>query len=308
MELEDLIAKLDQNPALGSRNLYEILVTIRTKYMDQNVKLIQNGAITKLVQHLKRPNAKIVDVVLSILGNLLMQSEARKQMKPHLRILTSILSSIDEEAILGRTCRVCANVAQDPENGRILKNLGLLNILIKTLTELKTPKAKSAAVRAIKILGAFEKRETLLSSNAIITVSAQLSSEDEDLLKQVTKCLAKFTSGANRCDQFMAMQIQGEEGHGFQRLVELTKSWNSNRTIWENALTTLVNLSFCCALRPNLGNAGVIWLFIFRCNNEYDKLAPGDFFRTVSALCLYCHESVNRMKVISHKIISEIYL
>ena len=113
----------------------------------------------------------------------------------------------------------------------------------------------------------------------------------------MTKCLAKFTSGAQRCDQFMAMQIQGEEGHGFQRLVELTKSWNSNRTIWENALTTLVNLSFVESLRPNLGNAGVIWLFIFRCNNVDDKLAPGDFLRTVSALCLYCYESVNRMKM-----------
>ena len=125
---------------------------------------------------------------------------------------------------------------------RTLYSSYIQNILIKTLTELKTPKAKSAAVRAIKILGAFEKRETLLSSNAIITVSAQLSSEDEDLLKQVTKCLAKFTSGANRCDQFMAMQIQGEEGHGFKRLVELTKSWNSNRTIWENALNQVQNI------------------------------------------------------------------
>ena len=28
-----------------------------------------------------------------------------------------------------------------------------------------------------------------------------------------------------------------------------------------------------------------------------DGLGPQDYFRTVSALCLYCHESVNRMKI-----------
>ena len=130
--------------------------------------------------------------VLSILGNLVLHDEARKQMKPHLKIIVSILTSIDEEAILGRTCRVLANVAQDMENSRILKNLGLLMMLVKTLNEfLKTPKAKSAAVRAIRIVGSVEKKENLLSSNAIASVSSLLTSEDEDLLKVII-CLHYF--------------------------------------------------------------------------------------------------------------------
>ena len=45
-----------------------------------------------------------------------------------------------------------------------------------------------------------------------------------------------------------------------------------------------------------MGNAGTIWTFIVKANDK-EKLSPGDFFRTVSALCLYCHESVNRMKL-----------
>ena len=63
-----LVQKLDQDPALNSRDLYKVLVTIRTKHMNQEDVLINEGAIGKLIQHLKRPNSKIVDVVLSILG------------------------------------------------------------------------------------------------------------------------------------------------------------------------------------------------------------------------------------------------
>lgn len=74
-------------------------------------------------------------------------------------------------------------------------------------------------------------------------------SNDEELLKTVTKCLAKFTN--HGCDNFVALQIQGE-GQGFQRLVECCKL--ENRSIWEPALATLVNLSFIESLRPNLGN------------------------------------------------------
>ena len=97
-----LVHKLDQDPALNSKDLYKVLVTIRTKHMNQETILLQEGAVGKLVHHLKRPNSKIVDVVLSILGNLFLHEEARKQIKPHLRILTSILTTLNEESILAR--------------------------------------------------------------------------------------------------------------------------------------------------------------------------------------------------------------
>ena len=116
---------------------------------------------------------------------------------------------------------------------RLDKLLLLEVILVKTLNEMKTPKAKAAAVRAIRVLGAVEKREQLITSDAISSVSANLTSTDEELLKAVTKCLAKFS---HQCDQFMALQIQGESSQGFQKLVELVK--HENRSIWEPALGT----------------------------------------------------------------------
>merc|ERR1711971_941785 len=275
-----LVQKLDQDPALNSKDLYKVLVTIRTKHMNQEEILLKEGAVGKLVHHLKRPNSKIVDVVLSILGNLFLNEEARKQIKPHLRILSSILTTLNEESILARTCRCLANVAQDPENAKILKMYDLLLVLVKTLNELKSTKAKTPVIRAIRIIASI--------------CSTSLMSNDEELLKTVTKCLAKFTN--HGCDNFVALQIQGE-GQGFQRLVECCKL--ENRSIWEPALATLVNLSFIESLRPNLGNAGVIWTLIVKANltGPEEALGPQDFFRTVSALCLYCHESVNRMKI-----------
>ena len=78
-----LVQKLDQDPALNSKDLYKVLVTIRTKHMNQEEILLKEGAVGKLVHHLKRPNSKIVDVVLSILGNLFLNEEARKQIRPH---------------------------------------------------------------------------------------------------------------------------------------------------------------------------------------------------------------------------------
>ncbi len=290
--LVKLLRKLQQEPSLPSKDIYKVLVVIRTKYMLESV-LIEHNVVESLVQLLERPNSKVVDISLSILGNLMLHESARRQVKPHVRVLITVLNSLSEENILARTCRVLANIAQDSDIARILKNSNLLPVLVKILNEFKNPKAKASGVRALKVLGALEKRENLLSSNAIASISSSLiTNDDEELLKSVCKCLVKFTN--HGCDHFVAMQIQGE-GQGFQRLVDCCS--HQSRSVWEPALATLVNLSFIGSLRPNLGNAGAIWTFIVRANDQTNALSPGDYFRTISALCLYCHESVNRMKI-----------
>ena len=64
-------------------------------YVEQ---LVEKGVVTKLVHHLKRPNSKIVDVVLSILGNLSINPIARKQLKGNVKNLTPIFQ-LNEESI-----------------------------------------------------------------------------------------------------------------------------------------------------------------------------------------------------------------
>ena len=50
--------------------------------------------------------------------------------------------------------------------------------------------------------------------------------------------------------------LQGGEGTGFNRLVDLCGSQKSS--IWEAALSTIVNLSQLENLRPVLGNSGAV--------------------------------------------------
>ncbi len=290
-----LVRKIDQQPSLPTRELYKVLVTLRQKYVDEAGDVqaaIDNGVISKLVPLLKRPNSKIVDVVLSTLGNLMLHEEARTLIREDhgLQTLVNILSNLSEESILGRACRVVANAAQNHANAKTLRSLGLVLILVKTLNEVKGAKAKTAAVRAIRIVGGIETKENLMSSNAVAAISSQLSSDDEDLLKATIKCLAKFTS--YKCDGIMATQIQGE-GEGFQNLVKL--AGHENKSIWEHAIVTLVNLSNLDFLRPNLGNVGTISVFIDKVNSK--ELPKVEAVRCVRALCLYCRESVNRMKL-----------
>ena len=44
-KLEHLVDKLDQDPSLASRDLYKVLVAIRTKFMDQELQLNQSATI-----------------------------------------------------------------------------------------------------------------------------------------------------------------------------------------------------------------------------------------------------------------------
>ena len=76
-------------------------------------------------------------------------------------------------------------------------------------------------------LGSLEKKEKLLASNAIASIcSTSLMSNDEELLKTVTKCLAKFTN--HGCDHFVALQIQVLCTQKI--LNEITKSFDNTYT------------------------------------------------------------------------------
>ena len=78
-------------PKLGSEvsfiifKVYRSLVAIKTKYsLDSGdgggaAILVNNCLVPKLVDLLKRPNSRIVDVSLSILGNMLVTKLPREQ-------------------------------------------------------------------------------------------------------------------------------------------------------------------------------------------------------------------------------------
>ncbi len=74
--------------------------------------------------------------------------------------------------------------------------------------------------------------------------------------------------------------------------------------MWESALACLVNLSHLSHFRPVLGNAGAVVAIVRKLDRSWDKeeggvaagvaLTEREFAHCVTALCLYCRESVNR--------------
>ena len=74
-----LLSGLD--PDSDPSRLFQTLVSLRTKHLKSKEKtrvLLDKGLVKRLVLLLQRPNSKIVDVTLSILGNLMLEPLPRK--------------------------------------------------------------------------------------------------------------------------------------------------------------------------------------------------------------------------------------
>ena len=127
--------------------------------------------VKPLIKMLERPNSKIVDVSLSILGGLVMETAPRKQVIRlqleilsifnyffyfqfrhcgGVRLLVGLLGSLGEESILGRGARVAANVAQDPKSAVLLHREGAADVLVKILGDVSADKTRTVIIRAIR--------------------------------------------------------------------------------------------------------------------------------------------------------------
>ena len=78
-----LLSSLDVQKS-SNRGIFNCLVSLRTKHLkDAELcrMLVDRGLVKALVLLLQRPNTKIVDITLSILGNLMVEDKPRKQVK-----------------------------------------------------------------------------------------------------------------------------------------------------------------------------------------------------------------------------------
>ena len=275
---------------------------------------------TKLVSFLERPNSKIVDVSLSVLGNLAMYDKPREAIigQNGVNILVKIISNLAEEKILGRACRVIANLAVVEVASSEFHNRGTVPLLLKTIRDVNGSKPKGAAIRAIRILCEVKGRNRKIAaeSNAVALITSLLKdTNDQELLKIIIKALAVLTSDTNKSsggcgtkdsNQKLVSQVE-EETYGFEKLVNIVHVEDDapssgakrkiSRRIWVPAMTVLANLSQHSKLRPRLGNAGVVPAFVNRLQNQESALSSKEFIHCVNALCLYCQESVNRLKL-----------
>ncbi|KAG6452804.1 armadillo repeat-containing protein 5 [Manduca sexta] len=316
MDEKYIKAVLEGLKSTSSARVQETLLRIRSKIItnDAGIKRFREcGGLEYLVPHLRKPNEKILDITLSILGNCCLEEESSLVVgKLHtFGPLISILNTVCRDSIVGRACRVIGNLAQRTQNAEALHNQGVVTALI-TLIENRDKNTSYAtltmAVRAIRQLWMIpEKREEMLNLNAVRCVAVLLTIEcesaglikstnpvkdidvmkksQEELISGILKCIGCFTTHST---VICAEQIQGD-GRGYQCLVSLTKLFETL------ALKCLMNLCYITACRPLLGTAGLIECLVSILQKISDvSWWPEGAARALSKLS---GESVNRSRL-----------
>ncbi|XP_022838097.1 armadillo repeat-containing protein 5 [Spodoptera litura] len=299
----------------SSSRVQETLLKIRNKVInhDTGIKLFREcGGLECLLPHLRKPNERILDITLSILGNCCLEEESSLVVgKYSFGPLVNIIKTVCRDSIVGRACRVIGNLAQRNTNADGLHNHGAVTALV-TLIENRDKNTSyptlTMAVRAIRQLWMVnEKRDEMLSLNSVRCIAILLTTEceaagiiksttpvresdglrksQEELITGILKCLGYFTTHSTaQC----AEQIQGD-GRGYQCLVALTKKFESL------ALKCLMNLCYLSSCRPLLGIAGFVECLVGILLKTRDVASWPE--GTAHALAQLSGESVNRSRL-----------
>jgi len=292
MNLQRLKALLSSSE---SKHILKALIEIRTKVMKSRAgldELLAENFLSDLVNLLDRSNPKIIDITLSILANLLQEEVARQQIRSSggLSKLLNIVQNIEDANILCRAWRAVANASQHANNIKLLHQLGLASHLSQALANQPDTHSQIVLVRCARIAGDSDRHRGYLAGERVLDEVVNIMQEDisskQDLCKAVVKCLAKLSHGAKLGESEKILP-------GVEVLVKLASE--GQKDISDNSLGVLVNLSQHDQLRPSLGNADVVDILVktfHRCDKN-SQLKNS----VMTALCLYCRESVNRVKL-----------
>jgi len=278
-----------------SKHILKALIEIRTKVMKSRAgldEMLADNFLFELVNLLDRSNPKIIDITLSILANLLQDEVARQQIRSSggLSKLLNIVQNIEDANILCRAWRAVANASQDAKNIKLLHQLGLATHLCQALANQPDTHSQVVLVRCARIAGDSDRHRGYLAREGVLDEVVNIMQEDisnkQDLCKAVVKCLAKLSHGAKLEESEKILP-------GVEVLVKLASE--GLKDISDNCLGALVNLSQHDQLRPSLGNADVVDILVkrFHSCDKNSQLKNS----VMTALCLYCRESVNRVKL-----------
>ncbi|CAG5048003.1 unnamed protein product, partial [Parnassius apollo] len=300
----------------ASSRIQDSLLKIKNNVIsnDRGLKLFRDcGGLDNLIPHLRKPNERILDITLSILGNCCLDEKSSLMVGKlnSFGPLVSILKTVCRDSILGRTCRLMGNLAQRYSNAEGLHNHGAvaaLVALIESRDKTTSHATLTMAVRAIRQLWMVtDKRDEMLSLNAVRCIVIllimqcesvgimkssnpekeleELKRSQEELITGILKCLGYFTTYAN---PHCAEQIQGD-GRGYQCLVALTKRYESV------SLKCLINLCYVSSCRPLLGTAGLVECLV----GILQKLSDVAWWPegAAKALAQLSGESVNRSRL-----------
>ncbi|XP_055526461.1 uncharacterized protein LOC129719091 [Wyeomyia smithii] len=161
--------------------LYRKLVRIRTEVINSEAGMqhfFSLGGIKLLVAQLDKPNEKLLEVSLSILGNCCMRKDCAKQAYEE-GILTPLISCIhlSNPAIQCRSCRLLGNLAQFPAISYVLAKdcSNTIYALNSILAEPDNSAVLIMAIRAIRQLWNEKSiRSVMISQNCVKRIVALL--------------------------------------------------------------------------------------------------------------------------------------
>ena len=255
--------------------------------------LLDQNFVGLLVPLLEKANPRTLDISLSILANLLQAPAAQLQLRQAggLAKLLHIVDHIQDRAVLCRGWRALANAAQDRDNLAQLRSVTNMEASLGRAlarTEAADTDMLTVLVRCVRICCGPEvlRQEAGVADRLVAVLAAEES--EAGLVRAVVKCVAKLSRGAALPQVQTLLQAA-------PRLVALARA-ASRPDLRDNSLGTLINLSQVDQLRPGLGSAGVVELLVatYRGAGE-ESGVPGP--SVVRTLCLYCRESVNRVRM-----------
>ena len=275
-----------------TKNILRALTQIRTREVQDRAglqSLLDENFVAVLVPLLERSNHKVIDITLSILGNLLQSKAAQEQVRVAggLSKLVNIVENIQDRNILCRGWRCLANACQSRDNLFTIRTSHNLPVSLAKSIASTSPADQMMVVlvRSVRIICS---AEVLLLEPGVtdLLVSTLQTQEEPGLVRAVTKCVARLSQAASPAQAQPLMSAA-------PALVSLART-SVRQDLADNSLGSLVNLSQLEQLRPGLGAAGTVELLVEKFKSGRSGVEGDSLVRT---LCLYCREAVNRIRM-----------
>ncbi|XP_068100247.1 armadillo repeat-containing protein 5 [Hyperolius riggenbachi] len=259
----------------------------------------KHGGLALLVSLLTKPSRaaalgssrRNLELALSLLANSCTEAASRLEVRRlgGIPALVSILQTVCVDTIWNRVARALGNLALDPQNSSKIHELGAVSSLVHILQRSTDGGCVQSCLRALRILGdTVPHRLSICQQGGLAPCVQLLTSPEAEIVCTAVRSVCELSRG---CSLDCAEQLSP----AVPALVALASGEDVKATVRQAALGTLCNL--CCqgALRPILGNAGIIKLLITEAIALQE--CPSRCLPLVRALCFCCREAVNRLRL-----------
>lgn len=278
--------------------VYNALVLVRTHFLKEKdgvAKLRQHGGLELIIDILRQHEDRVLDVALSILGNCCLEKETRvKVQRLHgIPVLAEILLKTKKShSIRNRACRTLANLSTDPQCCCAIHQVETLVATIATslVTMGDDHECQQTYIRALRLFADTPgHHKAVLEASGLKCVCDVFKSTSKAVLTAALKTAAHLTE---ECTDECIRQLLLSDAPA--QLVTLTS--DPETAIHQLAWSRLLAFSKHEPLRLALGSAGAVALLVARVRRDCDW-SSSHRLTVVNALCHYCQEAVNRIRV-----------